>query len=235
MTGVALTACSGSGTTTAPASSASSSPASSADPAASSPGSTSAVSSSPVPVGTSRAPVPGGAGSTRSTGPSAPTGSAAPTSPAAPSLPSGDVGSTPGRPTPGTPTTSSGCGTGQLSLNQVGGQGAAGSVIRTYALRKTGPGTCVLYGFPGASLVDAQGRQVGAAARRQGSAGGAVQLATGQAAVFDVALAYAGCPGGAPRSDSLRVYPPGERGSLLTPFQLPVCTTPTVTAVRASR
>ncbi len=158
--------------------------------------------------------------------------SAAPTF-SAPSLSTGHLGPATARPTPGIPTTSAGCGAGQLSLAQTAGQGAAGSVIRTYALRNTGTGTCVLYGFPGASLVDAQGRQVGAAARRQGAAG-QVRLAPGQAASFDVALAYAGCPGGAPRSQSLRVYPPGDRGSLLTPYQLPVCTTPTVTAVRAS-
>jgi len=223
VTAVALPACSGSGTTATTSS-------------ASIPGAV----SSPAPAATSPAPTPSTAASTAPTRSPVPSDSAARggstvlPSVAAPSLSTGYLGPATARPTPGTPTTSAGCGAGQLSLAQTAGQGAAGSVIRTYALRNTGIGTCVLYGFPGASLVDAQGRQVGAAARRQGAAGGQVRLAPGQAASFDVALAYAGCPSGAPRSQSLRVYPPGDRGSLLTPYQLPVCTTPTVTAVRAS-
>jgi len=130
------------------------------------------------------------------------------------------------------PTTTAGCSAGRLTLAQTGGQGAAGTMIRTYALRNNGAGTCTLYGFPGASLVDAQGRQLGPAASRQGPAGSAVRLAPGRAASFQVSLAYAGCDAGVPRSRSLRIYPPGDRASLLTPFELPVCRTPTVTAVR---
>jgi len=132
------------------------------------------------------------------------------------------------------PTTTAGCSTGRLTLAQTGGQGAAGTTIRTYALRNNGAGTCTLYGFPGASLVDAQGRQLGQAASRQGPAGSAVRLAPGRAASFQVSLAYAGCDAGVPRSRSLRIYPPGDRASLLTPFELPVCRTPAVTAVRVA-
>jgi len=113
----------------------------------------------------------------------------------------------PARPTPGIPTTSAVCSASGLALVGTGGQGAAGTLISTFGLRNTGTGTCVLSAFPGASLVDAQGQQIGAAARRQGAAGGQVRLAPGQAASFQLALAHAGCPSSAPVSHALRVYP----------------------------
>jgi len=210
LTAVMLTACSGSGAKAGPPSSASSSP----DPAAS------GQASTPGAATLDTAHQLYGAHGRRST------------------LPGhrylGPPTTQPTQPTPGIPTTSAGCSASGLALVGTGGQGAAGTLISTFGLRNTGTGTCVLSGFPSASLVDAQGRQVGAAARRQGAAGGQVRLATGQAASFQLAVAHAGCPSSAPVSHGLRVYPPGDRGSLLVPYSQPVCTTPTVTAVVAS-
>ena len=213
LTAVMLTACSGSGAKA---------------------GAPSSASSSPGPAASGQASTPGAATAT------VPTSSTAPAGGAAPSLATGYLGppttqpTQPARPTPGIPTTSAVCSASGLALVGTGGQGAAGTLISTFGLRNTGTGTCVLSAFPGASLVDAQGQQIGAAARRQGAAGGQVRLAPGQAASFQLALAHAGCPSSAPVSHALRVYPPGDRGSLLVPYEQPVCTTPTVTAVVAS-
>lgn len=178
-----------------------------------------------------------GAGETHSPIPSmspSPTRAPAGQSTASPASAPGGTAPGPARPSTVVPTTSAGCSAGRLALTQTGGQGAAGTIIRTYGLRNTGATGCVLYGFPGVSLVDAQGRQLGQAATRQGPAGGEVRLASGASASFQVSLSYGGCDPGAPHSSALRIYPPGDRGSLLTPYELPACRTPTVTAVRAA-
>jgi hypothetical protein len=85
--------------------------------------------------------------------------------------------------------------------------------------------TCVTGGFPGVSLVDGAGRQIGAAADRSGATHGAIVLSPGQHATSQVVLAHTaamtgGCrqPGLLTTIVALRVYPPANRGALSVPY-----------------
>ena len=92
--------------------------------------------------------------------------------------------------------------------------GAAGTIYYPIVFTNTGPLRCTLTGYPGVSSVDAQGHQVGAAAKRQPPTPRVVVLAPGRSAsaVYGQAQAL-----NYPRSTcrpvtvrALRVYPPNE-------------------------
>ena len=97
------------------------------------------------------------------------------------------------------------------------GGASAGSDHFVLTLTNSGTQTCTVNGFPGVSFVgDGTGTQLGAAARRNGSAGRTVTLMPTDGARADLTVAQAGnYPDCSPQTaDGLRVYPPDDRDSL---------------------
>lgn len=158
----------------------------------------------------------------------APTGTrraAQPTHTAAPPGPrsSAGSGSHPGAtpPAQAPDAAPAGCASAQLKLTAGRGAGAAGSVELPLLFTNTGSQACTLYGFPGVSLVGADGAQIGAPATRTGSAGAATVLAPGDSARADLRVTRAEnypqdrC---APApAQGLRVYPPDRTQALYLP------------------
>lgn len=106
------------------------------------------------------------------------------------------------------------------SLEAVEGGGSAGHYELEIALENEGSEPCTLQGWPGVSFVgDDNGTQIGAAATLdRSSPHDPVMLAPGAAAHASLAVANAqnygeGCE--QTTADGLRVYPPGEKRSLL--------------------
>jgi hypothetical protein len=97
----------------------------------------------------------------------------------------------------------------------------------------TGAQACTLRGFPGVSLVGADGEQLGAAAVRTGSPGASVLLAPGRSARAEVRVTRAQNypPERCRPADAtgLRVYPPDRTQALFVPLQgFSGCTDPGV-------
>lgn len=111
------------------------------------------------------------------------------------------------------------------------GAGAAGSSTGTLTFRNDGGSPCALEGYPGVSLVDQAGRQLGAPAARADTTGSvhAVTLPPGGTAnamlrVADVDdFSPADCRP-AP-ANGLRIYPPGSRTAIFVQHDLRACTT----------
>ncbi|ONH58030.1 hypothetical protein CcI49_24240 [Frankia sp. CcI49] len=115
-------------------------------------------------------------------------------------------------------------------------QGAAGHIYGRIVLTNTGSAPCVVAGFPGVSVVDEAGRQIGAAADRNGPSGAPVTLAPGGRAGATLAITQPGLLPGCESADEttrgtrLRVYPPENRASLLAevPGGVQTCRDPAV-------
>ncbi len=137
-------------------------------------------------------------------------------------------------PTTATPATVAPvCPTAHLSLADLGGQGAAGHSIITYQFANTASTPCTLTGYPGVSVLNAQGLIVQQPATRVPGPGTTtpipvttVTMAGGGHAVFvlssidtepnpDCPTPYYGT--------TLRVYPPGNTQPLQLPFTGAFC------------
>ena len=114
-----------------------------------------------------------------------------------------------------------------LAVNQ--GNGAAGTIYYPLEFTNLSGHTCYLYGYPGVSALDHNGRQLGSPAS-WGSRVGAriVNLAPG--ATAHTILAYhdaevTTAPGCYPVNSAalLRVYPPGQRGYTFAAFSFEAC------------
>ena len=126
---------------------------------------------------------------------------------------------------------------------QVGvSQGAAGTIYSTVVLTNTSNATCTLYGYPGASFVTGVGGvQVGLPATKDPVvAKTLVTLAPGGQAAFLLGVHEAGAyPTCIMTSvDWLRIYPPGDYGSINVQYKTQACSNPhlsimTVSPVRA--
>jgi len=127
-----------------------------------------------------------------------------------------------------TTTTRSGppaCPTSQLTASLGTTQGAAGHVITPVLLANHGTTTCVLQGYPGVSLLDGSGTQIGLPATRATRPVSAVTLAPGAKAEADLETQDQGIaqtPCWAP-SASVKIYPPGQLAALTIPGVLTVC------------
>jgi hypothetical protein len=168
-----------------------------------------------------------------------PTGSAsASASSSASASPSGSASSSTPTQTPAptvTATTVAGpadCQSIHLALQAGQSQGAAGSTIATFILRNAGSSPCGLFGFPGVSFLNSSGTQLGKAATRQGTAIARFIVQPGQVASFQVQIGVAGCATSSPQSTTIRVYPPNQLNALEAPAVFPICTAPSVTAVK---
>jgi len=144
--------------------------------------------------------------------------------------------------TPATPAGPAGCLASDLRAQLGASQGTAGTIYQVIVLTNTSASDCTLYGYPGVSFVTGQGgSQVGAPATRN-SAVKATQLtlapggkANALLAVHD-AGAFPDCQ--LTSVDWLRIYPPGDYGSLYVQYNGQTCANTrksilTVTAVSA--
>jgi hypothetical protein len=143
--------------------------------------------------------------------------------------PSGEAKSAPanGSAAPGGKDTAQGpvtCKTANLKVTLGRGEGAAGSQYRPLQITNKGDTPCFLFGFPGVSIVDSAGKQVGKAAARDGSqASGKVVMKPGQREQVTLRIVNAANFSDAQckltHASAIRVYPPGERQSVVVPVK----------------
>jgi hypothetical protein len=134
------------------------------------------------------------------------------------------------------PTTPA-CVTAHLTVTLGQGNGAAGHTIYPLRFTNTGSDACILGGFPGVSYVTGSTThtQVGAAAIRNGAAGGAVTLPPNAAATAQVSVGSTGpyppatCR--AIKATGLLVYPPGSTQAVFVAQPLTVCSNTTLTTL----
>ena len=117
------------------------------------------------------------------------------------------------------------CGTGTLRASIGGGDAGAGNIYTTLVLRNTGHATCVMRGYPGVSLLDRHGHQLGRAAQRTGASTRTIVLRPGGTAstvihTLNPGVGTTACLG---PSAAVRVYPPDQRTSLRVPVRLSEC------------
>lgn len=205
-----------------------------------------AVGSTVIRTGSQPAP-PAGRGAT-AVSPTTP-GPVRSTGPAQSPRPSGalpPVGRTPPIPTassvPGPSTPPSDCTFAVLTVRIGTSQGAAGHSYTELVFRNSGArGGCTLYGAPGVSFLDANGRMLGFPAQKDTSQGGSKQvlLAPGGTAYSALGIPDPGVYGGptasvcsAGQATQLNVYPPNLRQSVRVPLPsaISVCTTRPATA-----
>lgn len=114
------------------------------------------------------------------------------------------------------------CATADLVLGTAPGGAAAGTHFLALVLTNTSGAPCTLTGFPGVSLVDGAGEQLGNPADRNGAVmPEAVTLQPGESAHATAGFPnYQNFPGGTCRgpSVSLKVYPPDDLTALVTPL-----------------
>ncbi|RAG84980.1 hypothetical protein DN069_14265 [Streptacidiphilus pinicola] len=118
------------------------------------------------------------------------------------------------------------CTTAQLTGSLGAGDVGAGQIYRDVVLTNHSSATCHLTGFPGVSVLDAHGAQIGAPATHEPRPYSLVVLAPGATATTTIHTTNRmtndpkECR---PESTSLRVYPPGNRASLVFPAKLTIC------------
>ena len=119
------------------------------------------------------------------------------------------------------------CRTSGLSLTQGSIEGAAGSSYVTYYLRNNGSTTCSMVGFPGFSLLSADGSIIQRPAIRNGQPYKQVLLAPGAKAQFFVQTAHADIPGTGCstgwKTATVQVYPPNQTVAIRQPSTVPAC------------
>jgi hypothetical protein len=114
------------------------------------------------------------------------------------------------------------CATSQLTPSLGGGDAGAGNLYRYLVLTNHSGSTCHLTGFPGLSLLDAHGRQIGAPATREHNSYAPVVLRPG-GSVSDTIHTANHMGTCLPASTSLRIYPPGNRASLVFAGKVTIC------------
>jgi hypothetical protein len=140
------------------------------------------------------------------------------------------------------PAGPAGCLSSGLQAQLGASQGTAGTIYQVIVLTNTSASSCTLYGYPGVSFVTSQGgSQVGAPATRNRAVQTTqVTLAPGGKANALLAVhdagAYPDCQ--LTTADWLRIYPPGDYGSLYVQYKAQTCANVrnsilTVTAVGA--
>lgn len=143
---------------------------------------------------------------------------------------------------PATATAAPGCLASGLQPQLGASQGAAGTIYQVIVLTNTSASSCTLQGYPGVSFVTGEGgAQVGApATRNRAVAATQLTLVPGGKAHVLLAVHDAGAfPDCKLTSvDWLRIYPPGDYGSLYVRYNSQTCANPaksilTVTAVAA--
>ena len=116
--------------------------------------------------------------------------------------------------------------------------GSAGASHYGLTFQNTGTAACTLYGYPGVSLLNTAGSQIGDPAQRQGASATTVTVAPGGNAYASIAVTDPGIPpcSGSTAAAQVRVYPPGEThaAQVPAPTGLLVCSSPNTTAYLSS-
>lgn len=120
------------------------------------------------------------------------------------------------------------CASSNLRISLGGGGGAAGTDFTVIDFTNGGGTPCTLFGFPGASLTNSSGAQIGAAATRNPSRPSTLlTLAPGAKANAELGVANAGnyptqdCK---PTSSAhLKVFPPNQTQPVVVPFTTTGC------------
>lgn len=127
------------------------------------------------------------------------------------------------------------CTTSVLSLSHTRHDIGAGNGVEWIVFTNTGSQACTLNGFPGVSYVAKSGRQLGAAADREGSSYGAVVVAAGAKArarlhfINNVsAVPHCYHPDQQREAAGLRVYPPNATRAVFVRDPHPACRNPDV-------
>jgi Domain of unknown function (DUF4232) len=120
------------------------------------------------------------------------------------------------------------CATSDLHITVGNGGAAAGTDFTVLDFTNSGTSTCTLYGFPGVSLTDSAGTQVGAAATRNPSqASTLVTLAPGAKANAMLGVGNAeNYPTTACKPTTtaqLKVFPPNQTAAIEVPFSTTGC------------
>ncbi len=147
-----------------------------------------------------------------------------------------------GTPAGSTPAGAPGCLASGLQAQLGAAQGTAGTIYQVIVLTNTSASSCTLQGYPGVSFVTGPGgHEIGApAARNPAVAVTLLTLPAGGKANVLLAVHDAGAFGGCrlTSADWLRIYPPGDYGSLYVQYKAQTCANraksiTTVTAVAA--
>ncbi|WP_406370522.1 DUF4232 domain-containing protein [Streptomyces sp. NBC_01550] len=114
------------------------------------------------------------------------------------------------------------CATSQLTGSLGAGDAGAGNLYHYLVLTNHSSTTCHLTGFPGVSLLDASGRQIGPAATREHTSYEPVVLKPGGSASDTIhTVNHQGTC--LPTSTQVRVYPPGNTASLVLAGEIANC------------
>jgi len=125
------------------------------------------------------------------------------------------------------PSAGTGCLASDLQAQLGASQGTAGTIYQVIVLVNTSSSTCTLYGYPGVSFVTGVGgAQIGAPATKStAQASSLVSLAPGAKANVLLAVhdagAFPNCK--LTSADWLRIYPPGDYGSVYVQYKTQAC------------
>jgi LPXTG-motif cell wall-anchored protein len=120
----------------------------------------------------------------------------------------------------GTPT----CATSQLTASLGGGDAGAGNLYRFLLLTNHSRTTCELDGYPGLSLLNAHGQQLGAPATFDHSFSYyPVAVRPGQSVSDTIHTLNAGATSCQGTSTEVRIYPPGNKADLVIPGKIMLC------------
>jgi len=134
----------------------------------------------------------------------------------------------PTAPASGTAARAPSCSTSSLHITLANGGAGAGTDFTVLEFTNGGSSACTIYGFPGVSLTNSAGAQIGAAATRNPSRASAlITLAPGAKANATLGVANAeNYPATACKPTTaakLKVYPPNQTQSAELPFTVTGC------------
>jgi hypothetical protein len=139
---------------------------------------------------------------------------------------------------PAAPSGPAGCLAAGLSAQLGVSQGTAGTIYQVIVLTNTSSATCTLYGYPGVSFVTGVGgTQVGKPASKNPVVPTAlVTLAPGGQADTLLAVHDAGAIAGCTITtvNWLRIYPPGDYGSIYVQYNTQACANPAISIMSVS-
>ena len=114
------------------------------------------------------------------------------------------------------------CATSQLTGSLGGSDAAAGSLYRYLVLTNHSSTTCHLTGYPGLSMLNGSGQQIGQPATRQSMTYSAIVLKPGGSASDTIhTVNHQGTC--LPASSQLKIYPPGNTASLVVSGSVTNC------------
>jgi hypothetical protein len=134
----------------------------------------------------------------------------------------------PAAPTSSAPASAASCLTSNLHITLGNGGAGAGTDFTILDFTNSGTSTCTLFGFPGVSLINSSGAQIGAAATRNPSKPAtAITLAPGAKANATLGVANAeNYPASACKPTAaaqLKVFPPNQTQAIELPFTATGC------------